>query len=283
MGADVDMQDPLSLDPTKRISLTPAEYLSTKNKSFQRKYPAYSALHAYHHPYEDSRDLGFIMGRGVRNMFDKSYPPVSQILNKGPLTAGLAGAVPGAALGVLGTGLLNLLSGSGLTENMGRNALLGALATAPLAAYSGYLRKYKPYAKAPGLHYPAYKQASVIKQAFGSQSEIVNALQNAPGLSFTERSQLIAGVSKLSSNDQDTLANLIAGVAGAAVGGLVAKYLMNRGLIGTVLGAIFGSVVSKAVFGTKAKTNFIGQPLFNPPPESELPINTSAIYSSMSL
>ena len=307
-ASTVEAQDPLSLDPSSKISMSPVEWMSTFDPEFKRRYPAYAALNAYHHPFQDTRDPFFVMGRGIRKVFDKGYPGVSNILDKGPLAGGLLSAIPGAALGFLGTGLINLATGDKLTNNIGRNTLLGALATIPLGAYSGYLRKYKPYSQAPSLaeqysdfynppntnelraderaqalNLLAGLKSASVKSAFSDKSSIISAIQNSPGLSFAEKSQLIAGISQLSTFDQNQLADLISQVSGAAVGALVAKYLLNRGVLGSVLGAIFGGTVAKAVFGSSPKTNYLGQPVLNLPSASPLPINTSAIYSSISL
>lgn len=103
-----------------------------------------------------------------------------------------------------------------------------------------------------------------VKSAFTSASEaqakIVNLIQTAPGLSFNERSQLMAGVAQLSSPDLTQLASSLSGVGGAAIGAIIARFLLNKGLIGTVLGAIFGSNIAKAVFGPSIPRNDLGQP-----------------------
>jgi hypothetical protein len=220
----------------------------------------------------------------------KGYGPViGGILNKGPLAGGLLSMAPGLLLGAAGSGALNLLAGKPLTSDMLRNALIGGLATGSLGAYSGYLRKYKPQWNEPKttpepeqwtpgdlnnanavvkdkVLAALRKQGAYDKEATMSSSDaqarVVQLIQSSPGLSFTEKSQLIAGVSQLSSNQVSQLSDSLAGMGGAAVGAIVARFLMNKGLIGTVLGAIFGGTVARSLFGSSVPKNDLGQPSF---------------------
>jgi hypothetical protein len=285
-GDNVSVQNPHSTDITDRINLSPEQWRATYDKEYRRSNPAAAAGHAYYHPFQSDRTLGFGLGKNLRSLYDKGMGTVAPYLNQGPAMGGLVSLIPGAVAGILGTGASNLISGEDTSKNMLRNALIGALVTGGIGAFSGHLRKNKPQYPSnyvPAQHYDepqerAYKEHiknqvrallsakdeltknSFIKKASNAQAEIMHMLQNAPGLSFSERSQLTAGVSKLSSFDLEALADSLSGLGGAAIGAFVAKFLMQRGLIGTVLGAIFGGVVSKAIFGKSTPTNSLGQP-----------------------
>jgi hypothetical protein len=279
--------DPLSPYKEDTIEMTPLQWLSTYDQEFKNKNPDQAALNAYYHPFQSNRSLGYVLGDKLNQLYSNQGPAIGSILNKGPLSGGLLAAAPGLLLGAAGTGILNLMSGNSLSNNLLRNALLGGLATGSLGAYSGYLRKYKPQWENTDLKPEKWtdeelkkiqmlnrvkaltglnKQGASIKSAFMSSSEaqsrVVQLIQNAPGLSFTEKSQLVAGVAQLSGNEVSQLSSSLAGIGGAAVGAIVARFLMNKGLIGTVLGAIFGGTVARSLFGPPVPRNDLGQPSF---------------------
>lgn len=278
--------DPLSPYKDDVIEMTPLQWMSTYDEQFKKQNPEYAALNAYYNPYQSNRSFGYAMGEKLNNLYKGYGPVIGDILNKGPLAGGLLSMAPGLLLGAAGTSVLNLLTGNSLSNNLLRNALIGGLATGSLGAYSGYLRKYKPQWEAPNLEREKWapeelkkinalnriqamtginKPASVKSAFTGSadaQARVVQLIQSAPGLSFTEKSQLIAGVAQLSGNEVSQLSNSLVGFGGAAVGAIVARFLMNKGLIGTVLGAIFGGTVAKSLFGSPVPKNDLGQPSF---------------------
>lgn len=286
----VSTQNPMSPYAEDKIDLTPQQWLSTYDQEFKKKNPVYAALNKYYNPYQSSQSLGYSVGQGLHKLRSGSVGnAVGKTLNQGPLIGGLASAIPGLLAGGLGTGLFNMITGQDATHNMGRNALMGGALTGGLGAFSGYLRKYKPDFTSPSYPAPmgydelmrmkmserervadmlASKNASIRKAAFSSggsmpqseaKSRILTLIQNAPGLSFNERSQLISGVALLSGPDLGQLASSLSGVIGASAGAIIARFLMNKGLIGTVIGAIFGGTIAKAIFGHVSPTNFLGQ------------------------
>jgi hypothetical protein len=279
--------DPLSPYKKDTIEMSPLQWMSTYDEAFKKQNPEYAALNAYYHPFQSNRSFGYAMGENLNKLYKGYGPVISNILDKGPLAGGLLSMAPGLLLGAAGTGVLNLLTGNSLSNNLLRNALIGGLASGSLGAYSGYLRKYKPQWEAPDLEPEKWtpedlkrinlfnraqaaaglnKQSAQIKSAAMSASEaqarVVQLIQSAPGMSFTEKSQLIAGVSQLSSNEVSRLSDSLLGMGGAAVGAIVARFLMNKGLIGTVLGAIFGGTVARSLFGPPVPRNDLGQPSF---------------------
>lgn len=276
------VQDPMSPYAGDTMQMSPLQWMSTFDEEFKKKNPQYAALNAYYNPYQTDRTFGYAVGNQLRDLYKGYEPLVGGILNKGPLQGGLLTAAPGLLLGALGTGALNMIIGRPAGTDLLRNALIGGLATGALGAYSGYLRKHKPNYSEPAqpltlsskerqaLHELARAQARMglksasVKRAFSSaseaQSRIVQAIQSSPGLSFQEKSQLIAGVAQLSSNDLSRLASSLAGYGGAAVGAIIARFLLNKGLIGTVLGAIFGGSLANSLFGPTIPRNDLGRP-----------------------
>lgn len=288
-ASTITVPDPLSPYKKDTIEMTPLQWMSTYDEEFKKSNPQYAALNAYYNPYQSNRSLGYALGDKLNSLYKGYGPLVGNILNQGPLAGGLLSAAPGLALGALGTGALNLITGRSLTSDLLRNALIGGLATGSLGAYSGYLRKYKPNfeeAKPPEqwtredqekvqranlqraryMYGTGLQKSSVVKTAAmgaaEAQARVVQLIQAAPGLSFTEKSQLIAGIAQLSSNEVSQLSNSLVGIGGAAVGAIVARFLMNKGLIGTVLGAIFGGTVARSLFGSPVPRNDLGQPSF---------------------
>lgn len=280
----ITTQNPLSPYKGDTIEMSPMQWMSTYDEAFKKSNPQIAALNAYYNPHQSNRSLGYVLGSGLKNMLSKGLAPVGAATDKGPLLGALAAAVPGLLAGSLGTGIANLVTGEDLTNNMLRNSMLAGLLTGGIGAYSGYLKNYNPTWAEPKekqlitpeeinrmnefnrqkVQQIMSAKSGSVKSAFTSASEaqakIVNLIQTAPGLSFNERSQLMAGVAQLSSPDLTQLASSLSGVGGAAIGAIIARFLLNKGLIGTVLGAIFGSNIAKAVFGPSIPRNDLGQP-----------------------
>lgn len=282
----VTINDPFSTNYTNRTKeLSPVQYLSTFNKDFKAQNPEYAAMHAYSNPYQTDQSMGYNVGSFLKNHLSKGYKLYSDYANQGPAGGALAGALPAAAAGLLGTGVANYLSGNDMSDNMVRNSILAALLGGGVGAYSGHLRSTRPafspmqagvqpivnrttqqnelrQALQP-IKNAAYKMVGDNTTGMDTRQYILAALSDAPGLSFNERAQLTAGTASLSNNDLTQLKQLLISAGGASVGALVSKFLMNKGLIGTVLGAILGSSVAKAVFGTHIPTNALGQQMYN--------------------
>lgn len=293
-GSDIEVHNPHSTIKGDNIRMSPTQWMSTYDDSFKAKNPAYAARHAYYNADQTDRSLGYQVGHGLGSAFDSVAPAAGNILNNGPLVGGLASVVPGALLGMLGTGAINLISGRDMSDNMLRNSAVSGLLTGGLGAFSGYLRKYKPTFAPTTPEHQTYTSTDLVhdraaqRQALAElfrhrktagmksmeavstgydlgsstaapQSKILQLLQAAPGMSYTEKSQLTVGVARLSPQELAQLADSLHGVTGAIVGAVIAKFLLNRGLIGTVMGAIFGGTVAKVVFGSNP-TNNLGQP-----------------------
>mgnify|MGYP000137266513 CR=1 FL=1 len=94
-------------------------------------------------------------------------------------------------------------------------------------------------------------------------NKIISVIRGAPGMTVGEKAQMMDGVSGLSSRDLINLTQLIGSSSGAVAGAIVARFLLNRGLIGTLLGGLAGGVIGGSMFGRKATgpTTFLGESL----------------------
>jgi hypothetical protein len=96
--------------------------------------------------------------------------------------------------------------------------------------------------------------------AQASVRSLMSMLQAAPGLSFNQRAQLMSGVSSLDANSARELQRLVSMSGGAAIGVIVARFLMGKGLGATVLGAMLGGVMGNALFGNSQPRTSTGRP-----------------------
>jgi hypothetical protein len=130
------------------------------------------------------------------------------------------------------------------------------------AAAAPYLRE-----KFRTLKLPQFKKASAWRApqmdsqaAQASVRSLMSMLQAAPGLSFNQRAQLMSGVSSLDANSARELQRLVAMSGGAAIGVIVARFLVGKGLGSTVLGAMLGGVMGNALFGNSQPRTSTGRP-----------------------
>jgi hypothetical protein len=279
-GSTVEVQNPHSTDSADKIQMSPQQWLSSYDPKFRTMHPSYAATHAYHNPYQSDQSLGYSVGRMLGRGYSKGMPFADNILNRGPLVGGMASAIPGALLGALGTGAFNMLSGNpDKTEHTGRNALLGALLTGGVGAFSSYLRQNKPQFNVPptapiqgynNANLPADRinerqQVNNIlsKSAFSmgteKEDELISLIRDVTGLTPEQKNKLITGISKLSLVDLHTLEASLVGASGAALGAIITRFLMNKGLLGTAVGAILGGTVASSLFAPKPAVNYLGQ------------------------
>lgn len=279
--------DPNTLGERDTVMMSPDTFKSTFDSDFRKENPAYAALHAYRHRYQPQANWAYRMGSDyARPLLNNVGRGLSDLFSQGPLVSGGLSGLAG-----MGTGLLGGLGWNALSENKvnpAMIALLSGLTTGSLGAFGGYLNQKGQQGGgfSPG-QYHAPKRVSpqdyamqvnsvMGKSAFYHKSPdtpfgqsrddtqfIMNILQNAPGLSFNERAHLASGVSRLSSSDASNLAGLLGAAGGAAAGALIARFLMGRGLISSLLGAVTGGVVGSLLFGNRSSSNtsFNGQQL----------------------
>jgi hypothetical protein len=99
-----------------------------------------------------------------------------------------------------------------------------------------------------------------MRGAQDATQSVLSMLRSAPGLSFNQRSQLMAGVGQLDPSSANQLQNILSTGGGAAVGAIVARFLMGKGLGATVVGAMLGGVIGNAVFGSNTPRTSTGNP-----------------------
>lgn len=260
------VKDPRMLDantgkPTE-IPVSEKMYQATYNP--QTLSPSEAARYAYRHPFQTSVSGAYRAGEELlRPWLNKTMSGYHNVMNRGPVVGGLSGAGAGALLGLLGKGALNWFRGDELTSGMGRGALLGALLGAVGGGYSGY-----HHAQPDPSFYKSgsmFQEGSGISRQEGQQLQtLINMIGSAPGLSFNQRAELMSGVRRLPGNDiNQLLQTLLSSGGGAAIGVLVAKFLMRRGLVGQVLGALMGGMLGRAVFGPTDPKNYLGQKTLN--------------------
>lgn len=158
-----------------------------------------------------------------------------------PLRSGmfgtLAGAAGGAGLGVLlgkDPQTSALLGGAGLG---GASWLIGTLLN---------MQRKRLREKQMGKHASFYGNSSADPASYVSSRIALDS-----SLGFTEKTQLSGLVDKLSDGQTQELAKLLRAAGGAAIGALVAKYMLRLGLTGTVLSAILGGAIGSA-WGNKS-------------------------------
>jgi len=93
-------------------------------------------------------------------------------------------------------------------------------------------------------------------------NQIISVIRGAPGMTVGEKAQMVNGVSDLSSSDLLNLTQLLGSSSGAVAGAIVARFLLNRGLIGTLVGGLAGGLIGGSMFGRKSgPTTFLGESL----------------------
>ena len=105
--------------------------------------------------------------------------------------------------------------------------------------------------------------SSSFRDTLDEADQIIAIIRKASGLSSTEKSKMMQAVDSLSNSDIVKLKQLVGASSGAAAGAIIARFLLNRGLIGTLVGALAGGVVGGSMFGGRSSgsSTFLGQPL----------------------
>jgi len=166
----------------------------------------------------------------------QTLAPVGEWMDKAernPLRSGMLGALAG---GVGGAGLGILLGKDPQTSALLGSAGLGGASWLVGTLLNMQRRRLRD--KQTG------KQASFYGNSSTDPSSYISSrIALDPKLDFSEKTQLSGLVNRLSDGQTQELAKLIRAVGGAAIGALIAKYLLRTGLTGTILGAILGGTV----------------------------------------
>lgn len=167
-------------------------------------------------PYaEDNPGLtSYNLGRGLAG-FMHGPNLMTNTLENGPGTGAALGATAGAALGTAGAGIYNLFADNPVSVSGagGVSGLLGAL----LGAYGGQLYSRK---QGSAVDYNAVSAAA--QQGGYDVGSIQQALLN------------------LSAEDSANLSSMLRGAFGAAAGAIVLQFLLGKGLLTGLGGALLG-------------------------------------------
>ena len=98
-----------------------------------------------------------------------------------------------------------------------------------------------------GLGFMSGDIAGMKKKSNSVLNEIINKINSDSSLSFGEKNSLIDAVVKLPSGALWDLSKLLSVVTGASIGGVVAKFLMGFGTVGTVLSSIVGGLIGSGL------------------------------------
>ena len=273
--------DPNTLLEKDTVRMSPETFKSTFDADYKKETPLSAAMHAYRHRLQPQNQMGYILGAEYgRPSYNKLKSGLSGFFSKGPVDAAFLGGVGGAGLGLLGSLGWNAFNARDV--NPKTVSLLAGLLGAGLGGVGGYTN-WKAKAVAPPSDtlltrvspedYNKQVQRVMGKTAGwrdpdgpsfrDERNMILQILQSAPGMSFNERAHLMQGVNQLSSQDAARLANMLGTAGGAAAGALISRFLLGKGLVSTLLGAVTGGVIGSALFGNSPQQprTFGGQPL----------------------
>lgn len=274
--------DPNTLIENDKVSMTPETFKSTFDEDYRSNHRLRSAMMAYRHKYQPQNSTGYILGSEVgRPLYDNVRSGMNRYFGMGPWAAAALGGIGGAGLGALGTMGWNAFSDRQL--NPKAVATLSALLGASVGGLGGYVnRRVRQGQFEPNIaerkHVKPEDYDAQIQQVMGKiaswrdsftredkqeRNMIMQMLQQAPGMSFNERAHLMQGVNQLSVQDLSQLANMLGMAGGAAVGAIISRFLIGKGLVSTLLGAVTGGIIGSSLFGNtpSQQTTFGGQPL----------------------
>lgn len=184
---------------------------------------------------------------------------LDKMLGNGVATGALSGAGVGAGAGILSNALMAFLGRSQF------NPLKSGLWGAGIGAgVGGGAAKYRDWRtdQLSGQKAAAWRGPGMDRGAAQAELQgILAMIRSAPGLSFYQRGQLMSGVSSLSPGALSQLRGMLGMGGGALAGATVARFLMGKGLVSTVIGAVTGGVLGNAIFGRRDNSprNFMGQ------------------------
>ena len=164
-----------------------------------------------------------------------------------------AGALTGSATTMLGNAILAMMGKQDFSPLKAGliGAGVGGLAGGGAAGYRNNVYK--------NVKSGAWRAPGGDGQAQQDVQALMGMLRQAPGLSFNERSQLMTGVGRLSPDQARQLRSIIGFGGGAAVGSVIAKFLVGNGLGSIVIGALVGGVIGNALFrGDQGPSTFTG-------------------------
>lgn len=232
--------DPYELDQfgrplRQRLTGTTALATLPQHREWQEQNPEQTLLRKYRHSNTHGMG-GYQWGEGITRTLADPDNRWRRMTGRGALpgaaSAGTAGAIGGGIIGLI----LGALRGDA-RSGAGWGAGLGGAAGLALGGYAGAQR---------------------AKSASTTEQQIIQALQQAPGLSFNERAHLVRGVQSLPEQDLRTLVRMLQTTGGAGIGALIARFLLDKRRGGLILGALTGGVIGRAL-GQSTTRNEFGQ------------------------
>ena len=253
----------VAFDPFKqKYSITNADGAVTTNLTGQDALTAGTYFDNYFSPSKKTQDiliqsrpgdvrngsLSYKAKRMIEDFADNPSPSlVGRVLNRGPLTAGGAGAATGLGVGAIADLVLDKING-GPRDSVINLKLLGALLGGGAGAVLGHYRKK---VNAPG-YAPETANATVdnmfradlVKHAAmfrDPRNVILEKIQGASDIGFAEKAKLAAAVRSMDQTRAKQLADMVKASLGFGVGALVAKFLFGmNSLRGTMFGGLVG-------------------------------------------
>lgn len=212
-------------------------FASTYDKAYRAKDPLRASQNSFDRfdPFKNS--MGNRIADYIREPLNTVGKTTGNLYRSGYLGAGAAGAGAGVLAGVLLNQIMKRRNPDG--EGMGnmKAGLLGALALGGGALLAHHSNR------------------DIIKNAFSL--DLSTVVTSVPGLSQAEKTALVTGVQQLSANEKQELSRRLRGVTGAAIGSIIGKFLLSKGLLGPIAGAIIGGLLGLGSYSTR--TNALGQ------------------------
>lgn len=185
--------------------------------------------------------LPYNIGRMGRKFALEPSPSLyGRIMNQGPIPGGALGAGTGLLAGLIGGWLKQKITGSGSPGNWGA---VGALAGGALGALSGHLRK------------SAYTKSAAMYT--DPRNFILEKLQSATDVSFSEKAKLASAVHKLDFNTAQRLADAVRAAVGFGVGAIISKFVFGASGSGVLFGGlagVLGSALLSRISGSPSPT-----------------------------
>jgi uncharacterized membrane protein YeaQ/YmgE (transglycosylase-associated protein family) len=224
----------------REFDLSPIEARATlpgfRNARWRKNNPELAAYYRFHSPDAMHRQLPYRVGQGMAYGMGPNSPWV-RASRAGAIPMGLLTGGIGAGTGwLIGKGLN--LTGKTEQDHSKRLALILGSLFGGVGAMSGYNRSREK--RASDGYWNSFKKPQ-------PREVVLRALRSDTSLSMAEQSQLAQMVEQLSRVQQEELARLIERVGGGMVGVLIAKYLMNAGPTGQMMGGLLGSFIAPSL------------------------------------
>ncbi len=108
------------------------------------------------------------------------------------------------------------------------------------------------------------------KMASTAEDFIAKLLSTDPSVGFSERVMLQQGVRRLGAADLARLISILRTAGSAGVGALIARFLLDKGRAGMLLGAVTGGLIGAGLSDTRTKNKLgervhLGVDVYNQP------------------